>query len=178
MSKTSFIAKLSSRRPLREKMEQSAKPPEAPKPKSRTMFLVVIIIAILIVVGVGAYILFQKPSPPGAQVTITIWDNGCTSSTTCGFKDSSGSPNITISVGTTVQWKNTGSLPHSATSCDSSHSSSAGCPVMDAASLPGFDTGDLSNGQTSSTVTFSQAGTYYYYCNVHPSLMHGLIIVQ
>ncbi|MBO0888119.1 hypothetical protein J2P12_03370 [Candidatus Bathyarchaeota archaeon] len=159
-------------------MEQSAKPPEAPKPKNRTMLLAVIIVAILVVVGVGAYILLQKPTTTTADYTITIYDNGCSSSTQCGFKDSSGSPNITISVGKTVQWKNTGALPHTATSCDSSHASSAGCPVMDASSLPSFDTGTLSNGQTSSLVTFSQAGTYYYYCTVHPSFMHGVIIVQ
>jgi plastocyanin len=160
-------------------MEQSAKPPGAPKPKSKTMFLVVIIVAILVVVGVGAYILLQK-STTAADYTITIYDNGCSSSANCGFKDASGSPNITIAVGKTVQWKNTGTLPHTATSCDPTHASgnSAGCPVTNASGLPSFDTGDLSSGQTSSVVTFSQAGTYYYYCSVHPNFMHGVIIVQ
>jgi LPXTG-motif cell wall-anchored protein len=64
----------------------------------------------------------------------------------------------TIHVGDTISWTNTGKQPHSATANNSS-----------------FNTGILHTGQSASH-TFSAAGTFSYYCIVHP-FMHGTIVV-
>lgn len=64
----------------------------------------------------------------------------------------------TVHVGDTVTWTNSGQQPHSATANNGS-----------------FDTGILDHGQSGSH-TFAQAGTFTYYCKVHP-WMHGTIVV-
>lgn len=66
---------------------------------------------------------------------------------------------ITVKVGDKVTWTNNDSVGHSATANDKS-----------------FDTGVLAKGQSGSA-TFSKAGTYTYYCSIHPN-MHGTVIVQ
>lgn len=177
MPKTSFIAKGPVELIFSGKMEQSAKPAEATKPKSRTV-LYVIILVVLVVVGAGVYILFQPKGPAKAGTTINIYDNGtsCTSATQCGFNTSTNN-NVSIAVHTSVAWVNKGQAPHSATSCDSSHASTQGCPTMNSGS-PTWDTGIMNPGAAaSSAVTFDTRGTYYYYCTVHP-FMHGAIIVS
>jgi len=66
---------------------------------------------------------------------------------------------ITIGQGDTVTWTNNGPTAHSAT-----------------ANGGEFDTGILKAGQSSSH-TFSQAGTYSYFCRPHP-FMKGTVVVQ
>lgn len=66
---------------------------------------------------------------------------------------------LTIPVGTTVVWTNQDTAPHTATS--------------DTKGV--FDTGLLQKGQ-SGKITFNTAGTFTYYCTVHPN-MHGTVIV-
>jgi len=70
---------------------------------------------------------------------------------------------LTIAIGTTVTWKNSDSMNHTATADNSSAFK--------------FDTGDIAAGATSGGVTFTQAGTFEYTCTYHPS-MHGKITVQ
>ena len=65
---------------------------------------------------------------------------------------------VTIAVGDTVTWHNTGQAPHNATADDGS-----------------FQTADLNNGQSGSHI-FTQAGTFSYTCTIHPN-MHGTIRV-
>ncbi|MFZ0039778.1 MAG: cupredoxin family copper-binding protein [Solirubrobacteraceae bacterium] len=65
---------------------------------------------------------------------------------------------ITVHVGDTVTWTNNGSMPHSATARDGS-----------------FDTGILQRGHDASH-TFTKAGTFAYFCQVHP-FMHGTVVV-
>jgi LPXTG-motif cell wall-anchored protein len=66
---------------------------------------------------------------------------------------------ITINEGDTVTWNNNGPTPHSATANDGS-----------------FDTGILKKGASGSH-TFSQAGSFSYYCKPHP-FMKGTVVVQ
>jgi LPXTG-motif cell wall-anchored protein len=66
---------------------------------------------------------------------------------------------ITINQGDRVTWNNNGPTPHSATANDGS-----------------FDTGILKRGQSGSH-TFSQAGTFSYYCKPHP-FMKASVVVQ
>jgi plastocyanin len=68
---------------------------------------------------------------------------------------------ITVSVGTTVTWKNQDSYAHTSTS-DSGI----------------WDTGNIAGG-ASATTTFNAAGTYPYHCTFHVSMgMKGTVIVQ
>ncbi len=71
-------------------------------------------------------------------------------------------PTITVPPGTKVTWTNTGDQPHSATSL-----------ATDPAK---FDSGIMNRGQTFS-YTFEKAGTYAYFCTVHP-FMRGTVIVD
>lgn len=65
---------------------------------------------------------------------------------------------ITVPVGTTVQWKDHDSAPHTATS-----------------DTGAFDTGTISSGGTAQR-TFATAGTFPYHCAIHPS-MTGTVTV-
>jgi plastocyanin len=71
--------------------------------------------------------------------------------------------NLTVAKGATVTWKNNDSMPHTATSDNSS-------------AFP-FDTGNIGAGATSKAITFTQSGTFTYHCTYH-SGMHGTITVQ
>jgi LPXTG-motif cell wall-anchored protein len=66
---------------------------------------------------------------------------------------------LTVNQGDTVTWVNNGPTPHSATANNGS-----------------FNTGILKAGQSGSH-TFSQAGTFSYYCQPHP-YMKATIVVQ
>lgn len=64
----------------------------------------------------------------------------------------------TVHVGQTITWTNNGPSAHTATATNGS-----------------FDTGTLSKGQSASH-TFTQTGTFSYFCRIHP-FMHGTIVV-
>jgi len=66
---------------------------------------------------------------------------------------------VTVNVGDTVTWSNSGPTGHSATATDGS-----------------FDTGILPKGSSGSH-TFTQAGTFSYICTPHP-FMKGTVTVQ
>ncbi len=59
---------------------------------------------------------------------------------------------VTVAVGDTVIWRNTGDAPHNATADDGS-----------------FRTPDLNKGQSASH-TFSSPGTFSYICTIHPNM--------
>jgi len=65
---------------------------------------------------------------------------------------------VTIDVGDSVTWTNTGAAPHTATAQGE------------------FDTGILNAGESDS-VTFSEAGSFDYICTVHPQ-MTGTVVVE
>lgn len=69
---------------------------------------------------------------------------------------------LTIQVGSTVTWTNQDGVAHTTSSDDGSAVS--------------WDSGAISQGGSFS-MTFSQAGTFTYHCNIHP-YMHGTIVVQ
>jgi plastocyanin len=68
---------------------------------------------------------------------------------------------ITVKSGTTVTWTNEDAVPHTITSKTPS-------PVA-------FDSGTLQQGATF-TYTFTQVGTYSYFCTIH-TFMTGTVIV-
>jgi plastocyanin len=69
-------------------------------------------------------------------------------------------PEVTVAVGTTVTWKNTADRPHTVTDRGGT-----------------FDSRIVEPG-TTSTVTFTAPGTYFYFCRVNPAKMNGVIHVQ
>jgi LPXTG-motif cell wall-anchored protein len=69
-----------------------------------------------------------------------------------------GPSSITVHVGDTVSWSNTGASEHTATASNGS-----------------FDTGILKKGQSGSH-TFNTAGSFSYICSVHP-FMKGTVVV-
>ncbi len=159
-------------------MEQTPKPADAPKPKSRTMVLAVIIIVILVVVGVGVYILTRpptNPTPTGPQVTINDDGSCAPTDTACAFNPTSINANVS---GLAVVWTNKGTIGHTITTCDTANSPGSGaCPNgMDASGLDSLNP-SIAAGATYSHV-FTKAGTYYYYCAIHPTTMHGKIVVS
>src|SRR5437867_668358 len=106
--------------------------------------------------------------PYQPMTLVNIFDYGpCVSTASfCSF----GPANITIPLGTTVMWFNRGSMSHTVTACTSTAPPSE-CPILGSPNPPGFGSLALApNG--SYKFTFDTAGTYYYYCAIHPWL-HG-----
>ncbi|APV43377.1 Cupredoxin-like domain-containing protein [Dehalogenimonas formicexedens] len=95
-----------------------------------------------------------------AATLVPLGCGGSTPPNTVDMKNIQYSPRtLTVSVGTTVTWRNKDSVQHSVTSSNGI-----------------FDSG-LFNPGGSYTYTFNTAGTYPYYCTIHPG-MTGTIIVQ
>ena len=67
-------------------------------------------------------------------------------------------PNLTISVGDTVTWRNDDGAPHTTTGDDGL-----------------FDSGSLGTGAEFSH-TFSEAGTFRYTCTIHPSMVATITV--
>lgn len=74
-----------------------------------------------------------------------------------------GTDDVTVPVGTEVQWRNFDQVQHTATSSDE--------PAGGAA----INTGFMSNGQTRSFTPMVE-GTWTYFCEVHPGIMVGATI--
>ncbi len=88
----------------------------------------------------------------------------------CGPSFQNGVCDTVISVGDTVAWDFSGAMaPHTTTDCGESCDTPTTTPL--------WDSGLITDGSTSE-FTFSQAGTYRYYCEVHPTVMRGRVIVQ
>lgn len=108
------------------------------------------------------------PSIPGADVVVTV-DN-------VAFIDPDGNQNqnstVTISVGQTVGWSNEDNVAHTVTSGE-------GIGGNDGDGLPeGADAFDMQLGIGEEvTITFDVAGTYTYFCGVHPSQMFDATII-
>ncbi len=85
-------------------------------------------------------------APAGGTAAATIVDFGFTPAT------------LTVKVGTTVTWTNTGTVSHTVTADDGS-----------------FDSGTLASGATYQH-TFSKAGTYAYHCSIHHSMVATVVV--
>ena len=88
----------------------------------------------------------------------------------CSSSFENGVCKTTITVGDTVVWNFGGSAaPHTTTECGASCDSPTGSPV--------WDSGIINDGTTFQS-SFDQPGTYLYFCEIHPLLMRGRIVVQ
>jgi plastocyanin len=70
-----------------------------------------------------------------------------------------GPQTVTVPAGTTVTWTNSDDIPHTAVSTDGAFKSK----VMDT--------------DEKFSYTFTKAGTYPYYCSIHPK-MTGMVVVK
>ena len=88
-----------------------------------------------------------SPSPAPADVTITI----------AGIAGSmSYDPNpATMRVGQTVAWRNADSLPHTSSQTGNG----------------GFETGTIAAGATSAPIRMNTAGSFDYFCRIHPAMV-------
>lgn len=122
--------------------------------------LVVGIAVIILVGGIAYYFMgsgynYGPAISPANTVAITPNSSGVYS---VSIKNFAFNPAVlNIEAGKTVTWTNNDSVSH---------------PI----SGSGFESGDLTNGQSYS-YTFTSAGTYDYICSVHPR-MKGQIIVK
>jgi plastocyanin len=88
----------------------------------------------------------------------------------CGSSFKGAVCETTITAGDTVVWNFAGAQnSHTVTECG------AGC--NDATATPLFNSGLIADGSTFQ-FTFTSAGTYLYFCRVHPLDMRGRIVVQ
>jgi plastocyanin len=90
-------------------------------------------------------------SAPPKMVTVVIRDSKFEPAT------------VTVHVGDTVEWKNDGIVPHTAT-------------ADGGAQKPAFDSGTIRKG-TAWRYVARKKGTYHYTCTFHPN-MKGKLIVQ
>ena len=122
-------------------------------------FRVVIAIGLL-----GMVALLTQSSAIAGPATIQVGDIWFCDET---FED--GVCETTINPGDTVIWDfNDTNLPHTTTACGDS--------CDDPTVSPLWDSGLLNDGTFE--YTFNEPGTYLYYCQVHPTLQRGTIIVQ
>jgi plastocyanin len=103
------------------------------------------------------------PDEPGAEAKAKRSDKPqrlrAAASQTVSIKDFSFAPkSVSVSVGDTVSWSNTGDEVHTASARNGS-----------------FDTGNLASG-ASGSATFNKAGTFSYFCKPHP-FMTGSVTV-
>ena len=112
----------------------------------KTLLLVVLLaLALVAACGGGGY---GTPAPTPRPTPIPAPAAGEVQVEMRGFAFNPAS--LTIDRGTRVTWTNRDSERHTATG-------------------PGFDSGNLAQGQSFSFV-FTQAGTFNYHCNFHPSM--------
>ena len=105
----------------------------------------------------------DMPGMPGMKMTpgATPVDIAPTEPNTVNINSFAFSPKeLTVAVGTTVTWTNKDEEPHT---------------VVNAASPPAFKSAALDGGDKFS-FTFSQPGTYRYFCSVHPFMTATVVV--
>jgi plastocyanin len=105
------------------------------------------VIAIWLVSAGSESITARTDQPPTAKAEVRI-DNF-----------SFAPPTITVAVGTTVTWTNHDDIPHTVVSTD------------------GVFKSKVRDTDEKFSYTFDKAGTYPYYCSIHPK-MKGQVVVQ
>jgi plastocyanin len=136
---------------LTQYRNQSDRNPKGRK-KNMRKSVSIAMLTVALAAGIGTSIIGQKNFVASAQqkpeTTEVKIDNF-----------SFGPPTATVPVGTTVTWTNRDDIPHTVVSTDGVFKSKV------------LDTDDKFS------FTFSKAGTYPYFCSIHPK-MTGKVIVQ
>jgi len=117
---------------------------------------ILIALVVLVLAGVAYFVFGKNLYKNNSSTTLSNQNLNTSSVFIQGFSFNPGS--ITIKVGDSVTWVNKDGTAHSVTADDGS-----------------FNTGAIEAG-ASKSVTFSKAGTYSYYCSIHP-YMKGVVVV-
>ena len=80
---------------------------------------------------------------------------------------------LTIKAGTTVTWSQMDAGAHTVTSGTVEQGGAFVTEMPDGK----FNSGDIATGKTFE-FTFDEAGTYPYFCEIHPATMRGEVLVQ
>ncbi|HEY82689.1 MAG TPA: cupredoxin family copper-binding protein [Dehalococcoidia bacterium] len=115
----------------------------------KVLSLGLLLLTVPLIFGIACYGSTPSPAPAPASPATQVEISGF------AFKPAT----ITIAAGATITWVNKDSATHTVTARDGQ-----------------FDSGRLSQGDTFS-YTFTQRGTYQYYCTIHPK-MTGTITVE
>lgn len=118
--------------------------------------VIIIIVAVIAILGVGLFVFTQNRTvnPP---ITPRVTQTSPVEANTVIIRNFSFEPAVLkVPVGTKVTWINHDQAPHTATSAT-------------------FSTGNLNTGEKGS-YTFTQKGTFDYYCSVHPSMTATIIV--
>ncbi len=122
-------------------------------------------IAIAVAFLLTATFLTQQSTALAATTTVDVGDIWF-----CDETFEGGLCETTIAVGDTVVWDFDGAIqPHTTTACGASCDSPTASPRWDSG---------LINDGTTFQYTFNAPGTYLYYCQVHPTLQRGSIVVR
>ena len=124
--------------------------------------LATVLIGLLALAGA---LLVASPTPASAATTtITVGDFWF-----CSASFDGGVCETTIHAGDTVVWDFSQAMnQHTTTECGASCDSPSASPL--------WDSGRLNSGTFQ--FTFTEAGTFLYHCQVHPTEMRGRIVVQ
>ncbi len=126
----------------------------------KTWFIVLLVVAVLIS-GCTTTTTTRPAEPTPTPVTTTSAPTQTPAQVSVDIKSSTFVPGtVGISKGTTVIWTNDDGVQHTITSVPQG----------------AFDSGPIDPGKTYS-YTFNQAGTFEYSCTVHPSMLHGNVVV-
>lgn len=145
-------------------MQQAPKPVEAPRPKGKKTWVIVAAVVIVIIVAVAGLYFAGYLGRQSTGTPVSIFENPigtCSTAQNCGYTPAL----LNVTVGTKVTWTNNGQLLHTVTAPDPS----APAPPAN------FDSGTMNQGQTfiyPSTI----AGTYHYYCTIHPWMKAQLVV--
>jgi plastocyanin len=111
------------------------------------------------------------------------WPDHTAAQADCEVADPPALCDMNIEVGDSVEWWTKSPfhlLPHTVTECTDNTFSSCGATADPA--NPIGDSNVFSGGASANTlrygpITFTTAGTFYYYCSIHPDVMRGRIVV-
>ncbi len=81
---------------------------------------------------------------------------------------------ITVPVGSSVTWINNGTVNHQVASDTNSAATFGTAAISPPMGGGGYGGG---TGPGSAGLTFHTAGTFPYHCAIHPTLMHGTVVV-
>ncbi|HLG35766.1 MAG TPA: cupredoxin domain-containing protein [Bacteroidia bacterium] len=118
------------------------------KYSSEILFVSMLVLSLVMIMN-GCKKDEDKPAPSPSQPANEVWMQNT----------AFGPSTITVSVNTTVVWKNKDSMTHTVTSNSGA-----------------FDSGNITGGGTYSR-QFTTAGTFAYHCTIH-SGMTGQVVVQ
>ncbi len=136
-----------------------SEPSTKPSTGGRGKLVAAVLVVIIIGGAAAAYLLTMK----GVSTVVVNMPNGVGTNTSLNFSPQT--ITVVMGVNNTIKWVNQDSTQHTVTS-----------KSVPSGANP-FDSGTM-NPSSAYTLTLNVAGTYQYYCTIHPAYMVGTIIVK